>query len=72
MDRQRSGLRSKAGDNYNAIDPNLIPRPKGRRMARFGSFWDGIKMWRLDDSGMLSKKDNDALLRSPAAAQAGN
>ena len=50
-------LESKAEDNYNAIDPNFIQDKKGNAWLVFGSFWDGIKMLRLDANGKLSTAD---------------
>jgi arabinan endo-1,5-alpha-L-arabinosidase len=33
--------------NWNAIDPNIITDKKGTAYMVFGSFWDGLKMFRL-------------------------
>lgn len=41
-------LRSTPADNFNTIDPELFLDVDGTAWLAFGSFWDGIKMRRLD------------------------
>jgi arabinan endo-1,5-alpha-L-arabinosidase len=51
-------IRSRTTDNFNAIDPDVVFDAHGTPWLSFGSFWDGIKMRRLDRAtGLLSAAD---------------
>ena len=51
-------LRSGPGDDWNAIDPDVVFDRNKVPWMSFGSFWSGIKMRRLDArTGMLSTTD---------------
>lgn len=48
-------IRSATSDKWNAIDPQLSFDADGTPWLSFGSFWDGIKMRRIDpETGKLS------------------
>jgi arabinan endo-1,5-alpha-L-arabinosidase len=51
-------LLSTEQDDFNAIDPNLVMDADHRAWLSFGSFWNGIKMRRIDpETGKLSSED---------------
>jgi arabinan endo-1,5-alpha-L-arabinosidase len=51
-------LRSNAGDQWNAIDPNMVLDEKGEPWLVWGSFWQGLWMRKINAStGMLDEKD---------------
>lgn len=41
-------VESKPGDDYNAIDPNVVEDEKSHPWLSFGSFWGGIRLVPLD------------------------
>jgi arabinan endo-1,5-alpha-L-arabinosidase len=51
-------LRSRTTDDFNAIDADVAFDERGVPWLSFGSFWDGLKMRRLDrGTGLLSTAD---------------
>jgi arabinan endo-1,5-alpha-L-arabinosidase len=55
-------LMSKAGDDFNAIDPFRLDLADGRAFLVFGSFWSGIKLRELDPkTGKLIGEDTPTI-----------
>ena len=61
-------VESRAGDDFNAIDPDLVVDDQGRWWLSFGSFWSGIKMVALDPA---TGKRSDGTIRSIAGRGGG-
>jgi arabinan endo-1,5-alpha-L-arabinosidase len=65
-------LRSRAEDDFNAIDPNLILDSKGQAWLSFGSFWSGIKMREIDPKTGKLRSDNGKLYSLAARERPAN
>ncbi len=66
-------LMSTANSNFNAIDPNFIIDRQGRHWLSLGSFWTGLKLFRLDPHTGKPTDPNAApysIARRPAPAGA--
>lgn len=65
-------VQSMPGDDFNAIDPNLVIDAKGGQWLALGSFWSGIKLFQLDPRTGKPKPGTRpySLARRPAPAGA--
>jgi arabinan endo-1,5-alpha-L-arabinosidase len=53
-------VQSTKADNFNAIDPNVVLDAGGTPWLVFGSFWDGIRLRKLDVSTGMPATDDAA------------
>lgn len=55
-----------SGDNWNAIDPNVVIDEAGTPWLAFGSFWGGLKMIELDATGARANEDLHSIAARPS------
>lgn len=59
-------IESIPGDDWNAIDPNVVLDEESQPWLAFGSFWSGIKLMRLEaETGTQSESGRYALASRP-------
>lgn len=63
-------IRSTAGDDFNAIDPELALDEAGRPWLAFGSFWSGIQLVSLDPGTLRPAGPRHVLASRPEGIEA--
>ncbi|GGJ70051.1 arabinan endo-1,5-alpha-L-arabinosidase [Deinococcus aquiradiocola] len=61
-------LASRAGDDFNAIDPARLDARDGRAWLVYGSYWDGIRLRELDPEGGLLRRADTPTYRLASRA----
>ena len=60
-------LRTRNGDDWNAIDPNFVLDAEGQPWLAFGSFWSGIKLVKAGSgNAQAGRRRRDHLVGQPA------
>ena len=61
-------ISSDTGDDWNAIDPDVVLDEQHQPWLSFGSFWGGIKLRKLDQAtGKLSSQRSNSILSGEPA-----
>ncbi len=56
-------VRSTDKNNYNAIDADVVKTTEGEYWMAFGSFWDGIRLIKLDPNTMLQSASDKTVYK---------
>lgn len=63
-------VQSQPGDDFNAIDPDLMRDRDGRLWLTYGSFWGGIRLTELDAATLRPIGQTRFIARRPAGVEA--